>query len=164
MTGPEPAAPADDAAWLTLAVYSEARGETQDGKAAVAQVIMNRTRRKPPFFSDGTIRGTLLAPMQFSGFWCDYVGGKYVRVAHTQAEAAARAADLYARARADRVTWGLCAAPAVAVLAGSYRGGVGFRQLGPDALLYDNLKVSQPAWATPDKLVCRIGAHSFFRP
>lgn len=155
--------PPDAASWLTLCIYYEARGEPPDGKAAVALVVLNRTRRRPPYLSDGTVGGTILHPDQFSWTAWDMIKGAYVKVAHTAAEELVRVAELYAKARADRVTWGQCAAPALAVLAGAYRGGPAYARLGPDALLYDNLGVSQPAWATPDKLICQIGRHSFYR-
>lgn len=153
----------DDLAWLTLCVFYEARGEPRDGKAAVAQVVLHRTSRKPPFFSDGTIKGTILWPSQFSWTCFDFVNGQYRRVAHTPAEVEARALRLYDKARSSGLLWTACEDPTAAVLAGTYQGGEAFQKLGPDALLYDNLAVSQPAWATPAKLICRIGQHSFFR-
>ena len=158
------AMPASDAAWLTLCVYEEARNQPQDGKAAVAKVVLNRTRRKPPFFSDGTIKGTILHPSQFSWVEYDMVDGHYTKVAHTPEQVEARVGKLYTEATSHHLVWSACADPAASVVAGTYVGGPAYDELGDDALLYCNLAVSQPPWATPEKLICRIGAHSFYRP
>lgn len=158
------ALPPDDGAWLTLCVYFEARNQPQDGKAAVAKVVLNRARHHPPFFSDGTVKGTILWPSQFSWTEFDFVDGHYAKVAHTPEEQLSRVAALYAEALTHKLVWAACADPALSVLAGHYIGGPAYDDLGPDALLYDNLGVAQPPWAKADKLVCRIGAHSFFRP
>lgn len=155
--------PPDDGAWLTLCVFKEAQNQPQDGKAGVAKVVLNRTRRKPPFFSDGTIRGTILRPSQFSWVEFDMVGGHYTKVAHTPAEVEARVATLYAEALTHRLVWAACADPAESVLGGHYIGGDAYEELGDGALQYCNLAVSQPPWATPDKLISKIGQHSFFR-
>lgn len=159
-----PAVTADDAKWLTLCVYEEARGEPQDGKAAVARVVLDRTRRKPPYASDGSIGGTIFWPNQFSWTSWDMIGGHYTKVAHTTQEVEARAATLCAKAKADSLVWAACEDIARDVLEGTYAGGSAYQLLGPDALLYVNLAVSRPTWADPAKMICRIGAHSFFRP
>jgi hypothetical protein len=49
---------------LTLTIWGEARGEPLEGKAAVASVIINRTKH-PDRFAD-TIRDVCLQPRQFS--------------------------------------------------------------------------------------------------
>jgi spore germination cell wall hydrolase CwlJ-like protein len=48
---------------LAVAVLDEARGEIPEGRAAVAQVILNRMRLR--YQSDGTIAGTVLHPEAF---------------------------------------------------------------------------------------------------
>ena len=154
----------DDAAWLTLCVYEASRDQPQDGKAAVAKVVLNRTNRKPPYESDGTIKGTILWPSQFSWTNWDYVDGHYQKVAHTPEETEARALRLYNEAIVYKLTWAACADVAESVLAGHYTGGDAYEQLGADALLYCNLAISQPPWGTPNKAICKIGAHTFFRP
>ena len=55
-----------DATWAILTLWQEARGETYEGKLAVAEVIRNRTARK--FQSAGTVASTVLARYQFSGW------------------------------------------------------------------------------------------------
>lgn len=56
----------DDDKWAALTIWQEARGESQDGKIAVGEVICNRMAAR--HFSDGTAAGTVLAPYQFSGW------------------------------------------------------------------------------------------------
>ena len=55
-----------DHLWGILTVWQEARGESYEGKMAVAEVILRRTQQK--YSSDGTIAGTCLQPLQFSGW------------------------------------------------------------------------------------------------
>lgn len=45
-------------------IWGEAEGEPYEGKLGVARVI--RERMKHRYFSDGTVAGTVLRPMQFS--------------------------------------------------------------------------------------------------
>lgn len=56
----------DDSCWAVMTIWQEAQGETFAGKVAVAEVIRNRTKKK--LMSDGTIPGTCLWPLQFSGW------------------------------------------------------------------------------------------------
>lgn len=55
-----------DVAWLAMTVWMEARGEPYDGKVAVAEVILRRAAKR--IQSDGTIPGTVLWPLAFSGW------------------------------------------------------------------------------------------------
>lgn len=158
-----PAVCAEDLQWLTLCVYQEARGEPADGRAAVAQVVINRARHEPPYASDGTIQGTVFWADQFSWTSWAMAGGHYIKVARSDAEVAARAAKLLAASVADTSTWAACDAVVRAVLGGVYAGGAAFQALGADALLYCNLAISRPAWADPARLIAKIGRHSFFR-
>lgn len=152
----------DPATLLALCVWDEAQGEPQDGKAAVAQVVMNRARLR--YQSDGTIAGTVLSPCAFSGFWFDMVGGHYARVCHTAADAEARATTLLAQARRDAPTFSKCLEAASAVQRGAYVGGNAFHLLTTDTVLYYAPRaVRRPTWAEPAMFVCTIGAHDFFR-
>lgn len=47
-------------------IWQEARGESHEGRVAVAEVIRNRMTHG--FHSDGSVVGTCLAPYQFSGW------------------------------------------------------------------------------------------------
>lgn len=55
----------DDAVAI-VTILQEAESEPFAGKLAVAEVIMNRSRHR--YNSDGTIIGTCLGPLQFSGW------------------------------------------------------------------------------------------------
>jgi len=52
--------------WGVITIMQEAQGEPFSTKVAVAEVILRRTARK--YMSDGTVAGTVLWPMQFSGW------------------------------------------------------------------------------------------------
>lgn len=56
----------EDYAWAVITIWQEAQAESYLGKVCVAEVIRNRTRMK--HMSDGTVAGTVLWPMQFSGW------------------------------------------------------------------------------------------------
>lgn len=53
-------------ALAVVTIMQEAAGEPYLGKLAVAEVIRNRMQRK--YASDGTVAGTVLRPLQFSGW------------------------------------------------------------------------------------------------
>lgn len=53
-------------ALAVVTIYQEAQGESYAGKLAVAEVIRNRMAKK--YASDGTVAGTVLRPLQFSGW------------------------------------------------------------------------------------------------
>lgn len=48
-----------------ICIWQEARGEPQEGRIGVAEIIRNRTQRR--YSSDGTVTGTVLWGRQFSG-------------------------------------------------------------------------------------------------
>ena len=53
---------------LACTVFGEARGESHDGKVAIANVVMNRVANSVGRhqFGDGTVSSACLAPWQFS--------------------------------------------------------------------------------------------------
>lgn len=59
----------DPAALAVATIWQEARGESEAGKLAVAEVIRDRTLRR--YQSDGTLIDTLFRPYQFSGWNTD---------------------------------------------------------------------------------------------
>jgi spore germination cell wall hydrolase CwlJ-like protein len=146
-----------DKDFLALCVWDEARGEPLVGMHAVAQVVLNRAALH--YASDGTIKGTVLSPNQFSGFWYDFQNGKYRRVCSTQAQAEDRAASLLQIARTSH-EWNACQIATDDVLKG--RAPV---VLPKDAVLYLNPSITPkaPSWATPAKAVVAIGSHTFYR-
>ena len=154
--------PASDLDWLTLCVWSEAAGERADGQAAVARVVLNRAAAH--YSSDGTIRGTVLSPGQFSGFYFDFHDGAYVRAAHTVAEAEARAGDMLAQAKQRSFSWAAIRRICDEVMRGAYApNGPGYGHVKRDVVLYVNPKICHPGWARPADFACAIGAHSFYR-
>lgn len=56
----------EDWKWAVMTIRQEADSEPFIGKVAVAEVIRNRTASK--YNSDGTVIGTILRPLQFSGW------------------------------------------------------------------------------------------------
>ncbi len=63
---PQPYESLSDIALVALAVWREARGESQDGKRGVAHVIANRVKRGGWWGSDW--KSVILKPWQFSSF------------------------------------------------------------------------------------------------
>lgn len=154
----------DDLTLLALCVWSESRGEPDDGKAAVARVVLNRKRLR--YTSDGTMVGTVLAKDQFSGFWFDMVDGKYARVCHTLEDAQARAGTLLAEAIKTDV-WSDCRGVATDVTNDSYVAADGYTEMTDEVVLYLNPAIINPAhmpsWASAENRVCTIGHHEFFK-
>ena len=149
---------------FALCVWDEAADQPYEGKVAVARVILNRIAAH--YESDGTIKGTVLAPNQFSGFWFDMVAGKYRKICFSLAEAEARAEKLLLKATQDTLTWRLCCTAANDAKVGSdFKGGPQYQALAaePRTLMYANLSICSPYWALPQNRVAVIYQHSFFK-
>lgn len=147
-----------DADLLTLCVWTEAQGEPADGMAAVARVVQNRQHLR--YQSDGTLQGTILRRSAFSAFGFDFADGAYH--AAPDAYSPARVQRMLAKAKANRA-WAKCSAVIQSLQAGHYVGDAAYDRLTPDTVLYDNPRISHPAWATPAAFVTAIGQHSFYR-
>jgi len=113
----------------------EAAGEPYEGKLAVAEVILRRTKRK--YMSDGTVASTVLWPRQFSGWNTE--GGKW-RVE-------------CAKADSDDPVVQECTKAWVEVVQG--------RTIVPDCMWYYNPTLAQPSWARGATVVAEIGKHRF---
>jgi hypothetical protein len=152
----------DDRTLLAVAIEDEAGNQPHEGKVAVGRVIMNRLHAK--FFSDGTMAGTVLHYIQFSGFWCDFVGGKYQVVAHTPADAMARAQDKLARYSAGPGWTDALLAADQSRGVQAFAGGPQFQKLTDKTVLYLNPKVVHPlpAWASSANEDAVIFDHTFF--
>lgn len=122
-------------ACLAQAVYYEARGEPAEGQAAVAQVVLNRTRsgRHPSTVCGAVFEGASRPGCQFS-FACD------TRLARRPLEAAA---------------WTRAQGVAAEVLAG--RGPAGLQT----AMNY-HADYVHPRWAEPLQRTAEIGRHIFY--
>ena len=159
-----PSAARSDADWLALCVNQEAAGEPDDGRAAVAHVVLKRQRLHYP--SVGTVRGTVTWPSQFS--WCEFdiVHGVYQRVCEGSDAITARAVQLFAKATRDPA-FSRCAEIARAVRSGAYVGGPSYQALTPDTVLYALRELRHPAEAAglghAVATVAKIGPQDFYR-
>lgn len=124
-----------------VTIYQEAQGEPYAGKLAVAEVIRNRMHQK--YASDGTVSGTVLRPLQFSG-WNARDPGRIRAV------------------RLDSEDWIVkdCIRAWHEAIAGS--------DLVRGSVLYYNPSIiaDTPEWAMPESAVemARVGQHVFFVP
>lgn len=127
-----------DLAWATLTIWMEARGEPYAGKLGVAEVIRNRMRRS--YNSDGTLVGTVLTPVQFSG-WNTHDVNRIV---------AARLDEHEPMLVECQRAWG----EAMFGMSNTVRGAV---------LYYNPAGVTEtPAWAVGRQAVVVLGRHHFF--
>lgn len=127
-----------DDTWAILTIWQESRGEDDAGKLAVAEVIRNRTESR--YSSDGTVAGTVLRPLQFSG-WNTKDPNRTVS----------------AMIDTDDPTVQACIKAWYDAKAGS--------QTVHGAVLYFNPKiVKAPDWAAKCELVATVGDHWFYIP
>jgi spore germination cell wall hydrolase CwlJ-like protein len=120
-----------------VTVYQEAEGEPYQGKVAVAEVIWRRTAQK--FMSNGTVIGTCLRRLQFSG-WNDNSPN---RIRSMQVDTSDPVVNdcVHAWMEAER---------------GS--------NLVPGCLHYYNPSLCDPTWARGAVVVAEIGHHRFIIP
>ncbi len=126
---------ASDEACLAQAVYYEARGEPAAGQAAVAQVVLNRTRSgaHPASVCDVVFQGAARPGCQFS-FACDpRLGGR----------------------RPEAAAWGRAQAVAATALQGGEVEGL------RTALNY-HADYVRPGWAARLQRTAEIGRHIFY--
>lgn len=123
--------------WGSLCIFAEARGEPYEGQIAVGNVLRNRATRKPPFFSDGSIVGTVWAPHQFS--WTNTDDPQRRRVLAARWEE--KAFQLAAQAWADSA----------------------HRQIVPREVLWYHADYVSPWWAKQLVHVSTVGRHLFYR-
>lgn len=152
----------DDAILAAVCIADEAAGQPYEGKVAVGRVIRNRMALK--YASDGTVAGTVLRPLQFSGFWFAMEDGVYRRTEWTLDGAEEEAATLLAEFSRQAI-WADCkrawrdSAPGC-----GFAGGPQYRKLDGEAVLYFNPRIcAAPPWANPHDLEAVIFQHSFFR-
>ena len=134
----------DDAVAI-VTILQEAEAEPFEGKVAVGEVILNRVRSR--YNGDGTIIGTCLAPIQFSGW-----NGKSTNRIRT------------VRCKLSDPMVGDCVRAWEQAKAGSKTVQGALLYYSPKTL--DALHIPPPAWAHPSKSrqVASIGNHVFFVP
>lgn len=120
-----------------VCLYQEAEGEPYEGKVAVAEVILRRTRLK--YMSDGTITGTVLRNRQFSGMNND--AANRVRSFRIDTEDPVVQECLKAWAEAESGSNRTCG-----------------------AMHYFNPLLVHPGWARGAKIVAEVGNHRFVIP
>ena len=174
----------NDADWLAICLYTEASGESDDGKAAVAQVIKNRMAsnfrenfRNPAW--DGQIKQYVLAYAAFSYFWSANGKTRDIRApaegrsgARAQIEVANgvwwRRAEQRGLARMNEVKnnaiYARCKTIAQQVLAGTYTGNSNFGQLKANrgCFWYVNLADANPPWLRNLRRLVAVGNHTFY--
>lgn len=152
----------DDRTLLTLTVYSEARGESVDGQAAVAQTILNRMNSD--FQSNGTMAGTVLRWGAFSQYYYDMTDSGYEQVAFDNGDARARLTDMLSTAQADTATWNRIQTLVTQVQSGTYvPHDPNYNNWIGSSLQFVNPRISSPVWAVPQNYLGTIGNHAFYR-
>jgi len=119
---------------LTEALYFEARGETVEGQAAVAEVVLNRV--EDPAFPNticGVVRQTSARGCQFS-YYCDGRSDRMV--------------DVEAKQRAEKI--------AMAFINGAER-------IQTAGATYFHTHAVRPSWSRSFEKTIQIGAHVFYR-
>jgi spore germination cell wall hydrolase CwlJ-like protein len=124
-----------DDALATLTIRGEADADTMAEKTGVAEVIRNRMLTK--YQSDGTVAGTVLHPGAFTCWWWKDPGLVRMLSSYLDANFDDAAAAWHAAMTASSTARG--------------------------AVLYVNLAVAQPSWATPDAFLVKIDNLSFYR-
>jgi spore germination cell wall hydrolase CwlJ-like protein len=130
-----------DYLWGIITVWHEAQGEPYEGKVAVAEVIWRRTKRK--YLSDGTVAGTCLWPVQFSGWNAHDASPKYrERIEGAKLDSADPVVNDCVRAWEEARN----------------------SNLVPGVMHYYNDSLCDPEWARGAKVVAEIGNHRFIIP
>ena len=126
-------------ALAVITIWQEARNEPQEGMMAVGEVIRNRMKLK--YSSDGTVAGTVLRPLQFSGW---------------NAKDPSRVKSL--KIDDDDATVKKCLAAWLLSEQSNHAKGA--------VLYYAPAVVSMPDWAKPEvaQKVAEIGGHIFYVP
>lgn len=125
---------------MAMNIYAEARGESDEGKYAVANVVRNRKNASGGGWPN-TFSGVILQKSQFS--WTNNLSDSNTQSA------------LYAK---EEAAYDTCYRVGYEVINGGGSNPIG----GCDHYCTSNLVSSSHSWAKPDKVVKVIGSHSFF--
>lgn len=167
----------NDADWLAICLYTEASGESDDGKAAVAQVIKNRMANRfrenklnPAW--NGQIKQYVLAYAAFSYFWSSNGRTRDIVARSGDVEnpngAHWRRAEQRGLRRMsevkDSAIYKKCKLIAQQVLAGTYNGQANFQSVRANrgCNWYVNLRHARPAWLNNLRRLVAVGNHTFY--
>lgn len=128
---------------MAMCLWGEARGESTQGKLAVAHVIINRAGGAQAIEEWPRIRPVILKPLQFSSFNHDDPNRDKLLHAH----------------QSDPISWGECIAVARLALGGFTTDLTGGAVNYLTTALLESDKA--PAWAKGMKVHATIGAHTF---
>lgn len=137
----------DETVLMAMNIYAEARGESDEGKSAVGQVVYNRvhgtkSNGKHVTWWGSDIKGVICQKYQFS--WLNNRNSREYKNA----------------VAADEASWETCYRYAQMTLAG---GGIAnLTKNGKISDGYCNLSQCSPDWATADAKIAKIGSHTFF--
>ncbi len=156
---------ATDEDWMAVLIWSEARGESDEGRAAVAQALKNRVamnwrigRSGSPFSG---LKSHVLARNQFSYFWSAN-GRSLDGNSFQKAEKIGQAAM---REHQNTAVYKRCKEIGKAVMAGTYQGGASFNRIkGNIRYVFFATANLRPGWLAdtlPGSNI-RIGAHIFY--
>lgn len=156
---------ASDEDWLAILIWSEARGESDEGKAAVAQALKNRLamnwrigRNGSPFTG---IKSHILARSQFSYFWSSN-GRTLDGNSFQKAEQIGQRAM---RENQNTAVYQKCKEIGRAVMAGTYQGGAAFNRIKSDIrYVFFATANLRPSWLSDTRSgsATRIGFHIFY--
>ena len=144
------AASQDETVLMAMNIYAEARGQSDEGKSAVGQVVYNRANgltasgKKIDWYG-GSIKGVITKPYQFS--WLNNTSSaEYYNAMHPK----------------ESEGWSTCYYFAKKTING---GGIADLKRASDgryADSYCNLKYCSPDWGNSANYIKKIGDHTFF--
>ena len=136
----------DETILMAMNIYAEARGESDEGKSAVGQVVYNRvngrkSNGKAVTWWGDSIKGVITKKYQFS--WLnDRNSPEYKNAINPTEEG----------------PWEKCYSIAKTTIAG---GGTA-NLTNANGYVADSYCANNPSWATNDKLITKIGHHKFY--
>ncbi len=134
-----------DLVLLAMTVLGEAEGEPKSGKRAVAEVVINRCADEQARWPR-TIQGVCLQRKQFSCF----------------DDAHRREVMRRPKLHVAQLTWEDCFLAAVEAVYHYEPAYVGAANHYLNERSVMKSAGTLPSWADPDKITCRIGAHTFY--
>lgn len=158
----------DDLTWLTICVWTESRGENDDGRAAVARTVLNRYQHN---FRENNmndkfagVKKYVLAQNAFSHFWFPnaYNRGSVKKGDYATAEK--RGIEVYTKNKSTAL-YKKIEEVCRQVMAGTYKSTNNSYNIinanRKSAMWFYNPSTSSPSWASSLRLIGKIGGHNF---